>query len=190
MWVQLPLWGPSQRFDCNMKFLPLPDYSELSEYLAISTDSPSGLVWIKGPARCIKPGQVAGSLHKSGYWDVAFRGITYKAHRLIFLLQHKEDPCDMTVDHVDGKEGTFNLRLATHSQNSHNRKKTKQTTTSKYKGVFWCKQKKKWKARIYVNKKQHWLGYFETEEEAASKYNEAASNYLKSFSKLNEITDC
>ena len=174
-----------------MKFNPLPDYSEISKYLGISKESPSGLVWLISPPRCnwIKPGQRAGSKHKSGYWHVHFKGVDYKAHRIIFLLQHKKDPGNFLVDHVNGKQDNLELRLASHSQNMHHQGKKQWSTprSSKYKGVYWSKQRNKWKARIYINKKQKWLGYFESEIDAAKAYNEAALKYLGAFAKLNDV---
>lgn len=173
-----------------MEYLPLPELKEISNYLALSTDSPSGLVWIKSPARCIKPGQYAGSLTKLGYWDIGFKNTVYKAHRIVFLLQYNEDPGGTTIDHINGKDSPLVLRKANYSQNIHNRQKVHKGTTSKYKGVYWCKQKNKWKARIYVNKKQIWLGYFNSEYEAASAYNAAAIKYLGDFAFLNVVTEC
>jgi hypothetical protein len=171
-----------------VKFLTLPSYKEIAEYLVISKDSPSGLRWIKSPARSIQIGQIAGSLHKNGYWDVHFKNITYKAHRIIYLLQNKQDPGEVTIDHVHGKNNVMHLRTATHSQNMHNRDKTKSKATSKFKGVYWCKQKQKWKARIYVNKKQMWLGSFDTEIDAAKAYNKAALIYIGEFACINNVT--
>lgn len=171
-----------------MKFLILPNYEEIAEYLVISEDSPSGLKWIKSSARRIKAGQNAGSLNKLGYWDIGFKGTIYKAHRIIFLLKNKVDPGEMTIDHVEGKTSVFNIRTATHSQNTHNRNKFNSKTSSKFKGVYWSKQKQKWKARIYIDKKQVWLGSFDSEEEAAKKYNEAALMYLGKFARLNDVT--
>lgn len=48
--------------------------------------------------------------------------------------------------------------------------------SSKYTGVSWDLQSKKWKATIYANGKQKFLGYFAVETEAASKYDEAAKS--------------
>lgn len=171
-----------------MDFLSLPSYEEVAKYLVISEQSPSGLKWIKSPARCIKTGQVAGSLHTNGYWDVHFKGVTYKAHRIIYLLQTKKDPGNLTVDHIHGKQNTLKLRTATYSENTHNRKKTVSKTSSKFKGVYWSKQKQKWKARIYVNKKQIWLGSFDNEIDAAKEYNKAALLYIGEFAQLNDVT--
>ena len=172
-----------------MEFIKLPELKIAEEYWQISADSPSGLIWIKSPARAISVGQVAGSQHKSGYWDVNLKGITYKVHRIVYLLQHKKDPGDLEVDHINGKADNIHLRLATRSQNQHNRGKRNIKTVSIYKGVIWSKQRNKWKARIYVNKKCYWLGYFTSEEDAAKAYNEAAVKMLGKFAVLNAIKE-
>ncbi|OMD76880.1 HNH endonuclease [Paenibacillus odorifer] len=59
-------------------------------------------------------------------------------------------------------------------------------TTSNYKGVSWNKKYSKWKAEIYYNGKNHFIGLFESEEEAAIKYNEQIVEN-KLIRKLNSI---
>ena len=46
---------------------------------------------------------------------------------------------------------------------------------SKFVGVNWSKQNKKWKAQIKINDKKKYLGYFDDEKEAACKYDEQAA---------------
>lgn len=46
---------------------------------------------------------------------------------------------------------------------------------SKYRGVSWNASKMKWRAQIYLNGKNTYLGWFESEEEAARKYDEYAA---------------
>ena len=57
------------------------------------------------------------------------------------------------VDHKD-RDGLnnrrYNLRMADHSVNSHNRKLTK-SNTSGYRGVFWNKKTERWMAACYKN---------------------------------------
>lgn len=50
----------------------------------------------------------------------------------------------------------------------------KNKKSSQYHGVTWCKSRKKWKAVIVINKKQFYLGFYETEIEAAIEYNNRA----------------
>ena len=54
------------------------------------------------------------------------------------------------------------------------RPKEEAVKPSKYRGVSWNKQSKRWQVRIHANGKQKHLGYFEDETEAAEAYNRAA----------------
>lgn len=57
---------------------------------------------------------------------------------------------------------------------------------SKYKGVV-ARKNGKFEAQIRVNKKFHYLGYFDTEVEAAQAYNDAVDKYLNGEGWKNEI---
>ena len=96
------------------------------------------------------------------------------------------------IDHIDGNtlnNQRFNLRSCTLAQNNQNKKK-RLKSTSKYKGVSFNKQHKKWNAVIgltdifgqYYTKS---LKYFFTEEDAAQAYDKAARFYFKEFAALN-----
>lgn len=103
-------------------------------------------------------------------------------HRLIINA-----PNGLQVDHKDGNglnNTRVNLRLATHSQNQHNRGKSR-INKSGYKGVSWDKSKGKWYATIYINSKQINLGRYQTPEMAAIAYDEAARKYHGEFAKTN-----
>lgn len=97
----------------------------------------------------------------------------------------------MEVDHVngDGRDNRrVNLRLATHSQNMANQRKRRDGISSRYKGVWYERRRKRpWRAKIKVRGRQVNLGYFETEEEAAYAYNLAALEHFGGFARLNEI---
>ena len=81
-----------------------------------------------------------------------------------------------------------NLRLATRSQNSYNRQKTKtKKSSSKYRGVTYFARARKWVARIKYQGKSRWLGYFEKEEDAARAYDAAALKYYREFARLNFV---
>ena len=79
-----------------------------------------------------------------------------------------------------------NLRVVTNQQNMMNCK-SYHGSSSKYKGVNWCKGAKKWKAQIQINGKKKYLGIFTFEEEAAQCYNEAALKHYGEFALINEI---
>ena len=49
---------------------------------------------------------------------------------------------------------------------------------SRYKGVYFDKKSRKWRAQIWMNGKQNNLGVFDDEEEAAEAYREAKSDRL------------
>lgn len=78
----------------------------------------------------------------------------------------------------------INIRPATKSQNHHNQK-IGMGFTSRYKGVYWHNQNKKWIARITYNKKLMYLGSFKNEIKAALTYDEAAKKYFGEFANPN-----
>jgi hypothetical protein len=82
-----------------------------------------------------------------------------------------------------GNNNFENLRKATVNQNKWNTSKRK-TNTSGYKGVFWCKSKKRWASIICVYKKRIFLGRFKTKEEAHEAYKEAALKYHGEFARF------
>jgi hypothetical protein len=99
-----------------------------------------------------------------------------------------EVPKGMVVDHInnDGMDNrSANLRAATKAQNSRNRKKLSRPCSSKYKGVWWHKNSRKWQAEVVFEKKKIHLGTFKNEIDAAKAYDEAAKKYHGEFACLN-----
>ena len=95
------------------------------------------------------------------------------------------------VDHQNGNgldNRRSNLRTATTQQNCQNGPAHKDST-SKYRGVSWNKNYNKWRAVIYVAKKQISLGHFRSEEFAAKIYDLAAARHFGEFAWLNFPTD-
>jgi hypothetical protein len=103
--------------------------------------------------------------------------------------QIKGTPKGMVTDHKDGNglnNQRDNLRICTRLQNARNSRKSLQNTSG-FKGVTYNKESKKWRARITDNRKQFFLGSFNTPEEAGRAYDEAAKKYHGEFSQTNDI---
>lgn len=108
-------------------------------------------------------------------------------HRRIWELKNGQIPNHYYIDHIDGNgldNRIKNLRLVTHQQNHFNQKLGK-NWSSKYKGVSWHKQHKKWRASIVISYKRIHLGYFDNEIDAAIAYDKAALIYHKEYANLN-----
>lgn len=98
-------------------------------------------------------------------------------HRLI-----NETPIGFDTDHINGDgldNRKENLRTATRSQNMGNFNKTGIRGISKHGSG--------WQARIKVEFKQIYLGWFKEKKDAAKAYNTAAKKYFKEFATLNQV---
>jgi len=110
-------------------------------------------------------------------------GKRYLLHR--YLMNAPE--CKV-VDHINHNtldNRKENLRLCTISQNCMNSMKHYKSKTSPYKGVVF--ENNKYYAQIRFNKNYKRIGTYETAEEAALAYNEAALKYHGEFAYLNEV---
>jgi len=98
-------------------------------------------------------------------------------------------PDHLEVDHINHNgldNRKANIRPATHTQNNFNRLIIKRKgSSSKYRGVSWCKRKKRWRARICVNGEKKLIEYFKDEIQAAKAYDKAAKKYYGQFACLN-----
>ena len=106
---------------------------------------------------------------------------TIYMHRVIM-----DAPMGVSVYHINHNKldnQRKNLRLVKGSARMHRRPSVKHS--SKYRGVYWCKDKRKWIAEIKVYKKQIRLGRFEVEKDAAIAYDEAARKYYGSLARTN-----
>jgi hypothetical protein len=99
----------------------------------------------------------------------------YYVHKILgqaFLENPQNLP---TVDHIDRNKDNNtleNLRFASHSEQSINQSKQK-NTSSKYIGVCWHKRHEKWYTQLSIEGKNKYLGLFENEEDAATAYDAA-----------------
>lgn len=126
-------------------------------------------------------------LSDNGY---AIRWGTKSERKTVFMhCQIIERPKGFEVDHINGDRldnRRENLRIVTLEQNRFNRKK-QLGTSSIFKGVQWHKCHKKWIACIRFRKKLIHLGYYDSEQEAALAYNNAATRYFGEYAKLNKF---
>ena len=176
---------------------PLPPFEFLDENLTVDPTSPSGLRWKKDRKfGKIKAGFIAGYKRKSdNYWVVSLRfdkKCLYMAHRIVYFLCNKVDPANNYIDHQTCLANTKdNLRVANASENQWNKNKPNtyggKETSSKYKGVYWDKSKKRWHASIQYKNKPIFIGFFFNEVEAAQAYNEAASKHFGEYARLNAL---
>jgi hypothetical protein len=124
-----------------------------------------------------------------GYVVTSLYGTTVRLHRFIL-----NPPNNVQIDHINGDKLNNckeNLRLATNTENQRNVPKRKEInkkpTSSKYKGVYFRKDAKKWVARIAVDGERIHLGMYDNEEKAARMYNAWAKDYFGEFAVLNQI---
>ena len=117
-----------------------------------------------------------------GYKIGRIRGKGYKAHRVLFALYYGRWP-EGDIDHINrdkADNSIKNIREATRAENMYNTKLRKDNTSG-YKGVSLDKRKNKWMARIKINGKYKFLGYFNTPEQAHEAYCRAAELYHVDF---------
>lgn len=103
------------------------------------------------------------------------------------ILKRRSIPLKHLVDHKDRNPLNYqfeNLRPATHSQNAANRS-VATNSTSGYKGVHYCQQKKSYLARIAFRSMRTFLGKFTNPIDAAKAYDLAAKQLFGAFAVLN-----
>ncbi len=124
-------------------------------------------------------------------WNWRMRGgYAARTEKKKVIYMHREimrPPKGRIVDHKNRNKldnTRDNLRNATHTENMRNKEKQR-GTTSRFKGVSYCKRRGKWYATILVRGKARLLGFFVEEIEAARAYDRAAVEHYGEFARLN-----
>ncbi len=108
----------------------------------------------------------------AGYLSFKVGGRRYLAHRIVWLHVTGQWPTGQ-IDHINGikTDNRFeNLRDVSRSKNKQNSRRPHKDNASKLLGVSLRKATGKWVAQIYHQKKNVYLGDFNTPEEAHSAY--------------------
>lgn len=113
----------------------------------------------------------------------------FRIHQLVAMafLNHERQGFTLTVDHIDFDKlnnRVENLRIISARDNSIRSALKKPNKTSKYLGVHYCKQKKKYVARIIKDRKKFYIGSFINEEDAKTAYQEME---LKIYGKITQL---
>lgn len=96
-------------------------------------------------------------------------------------------PAGMITDHINRNtldNRRENLRICTRAENARNTDVYK-NNKSGFRGVYWKTREKKYIAQIKVNGEIIRVGRFDSPEEAARAYDEAAVRYFGEFANLN-----
>lgn len=128
------------------------------------------------------------SLIEGRNWFASPNLYAVRSERGTMVMMHRvltNAPSTMQVDHINGDgldNRGANLRLATHAENGLNKGCLKNNKIG-IKGVSWCRRSEKWKAQIQLNGRSKTLGRFDTTEEAAAAYREAAQQLHGPFAR-------
>lgn len=131
-------------------------------------------------------------------WYAHRQGRNYYARRIAWIGKGEKRPVVYMhravlgnvagqVDHVNGDgldNRRENLRLCSHAENQRNRRK-RVDSASMFKGVHLSAKDGRWHVQLKYQGSKLCFGSFDTEEEAARVYDEAAGRLFGEFARLN-----
>lgn len=129
---------------------------------------------------CSKPH--AGAMSTGGYIRISVGHSLYAAHRLAWIYVNGAIPPGLLIDHINRirtDNRISNLRLATMEQNLAN--SAARGGRSGCKGVYWCADKKSWRARMMREGRMIHIGRFKDVTKARDAYLKAVQEYQEKF---------
>lgn len=167
-----------------MKLVDRLTHSRLLERMTYVPET-GQLLW-RTAKRLNTIGKAAGTPNSYGYLTTGIDGVSHPVHRLVWFYVHGKWP-EGQIDHINGDRTDNrieNLRQATIAQNVRNRGVQRHNKCG-FKGVSFKVADKRWRASIGMNGKSMHIGLFDTAEEAARAYDDAAIRHYGEFAKLN-----
>lgn len=158
------------------------DIEERDKYIIMYTTKREPIYIDKDDYNKVK--DICWFIGRGNYICGVLDGEKYHLHRLIM-----DCPDELLVDHIGGDKTRndnrkFNLRYATHSQNSHNVKKHPRNKSG-VTGVSWDSTAQKWMAGITKDRHHHTIGRYDKFEDAVEARLKAEDEYFGEFSYRN-----
>lgn len=128
------------------------------------------LFWRRMNPATARNGGRAGTDNGLGRICLTINGVSYQAHRVIWLIVHGEWPRHV-IDHINGipsDNRLHNLRDVPQSVNLQNVRRKRVDSLNSYAGIY--RKGKKFGAHIYLNRVRINLGLFLTEVDAYAAY--------------------
>ena len=136
-------------------------------------------------------------------WLSQWKWHAFTPHKIFYAIRNKGDggggtiymhrqilnaPSGMECDHInhDGLDNRRdNIRICTRMQNAQNMITTE--GISRYKGVFWGREKQRWQGQITKAQKRFFLGRYNNEDDAALAYNIFALTLFGEYAYINNV---
>lgn len=131
--------------------------------------------WLVSNSNRAPAGSLVDGISGDGYYRVRINSKPYRAHRLVWLYVYGKFP-DGDIDHINGNtldNRVENLRDVSKAGNQQNQRRAHKRNKTGHFGASEYMNTGKYRARIRVDGVIHFLGLFDTPEEASQTYIEA-----------------